>query len=129
MVTTSEKTNSPVSQYLHGTSPDEQKRLTMLNDLLNEASLREMGLKGGERVLDVGSGLAQLTRAMGRLAGPTGRVVGIERSTIQIAEAKRQAAFAGEENLVELRQGDALNLPLRDGEWGTFDVAHTRFLL
>jgi SAM-dependent methyltransferase len=30
---------------------------------------------------------------------------------------------------VELREGDALALPLRDAEWGTFDVVHARFLL
>ena len=34
-----------------------------------------------------------------------------------------------EEDLVELREGDALALPLRDEEWGSFDLAHTRFLL
>ena len=30
---------------------------------------------------------------------------------------------------MEFRQGDARQLPLRDEEWGTFDLAHTRFLL
>jgi hypothetical protein len=40
------------------------------------------------------------------------KVTGIERSLDQIAEAKRRAAFAGEDNLVELRQGDELYLPL-----------------
>ena len=31
--------------------------------------------------------------------------------------------------LVDFRQGQAEQLPLRENEWGTFDVAHTRFLL
>jgi SAM-dependent methyltransferase len=119
----------PASQYLHGTEPCEQVRLSTLNDLLNEASLRELGLRGGEKVLDVGSGLGQLSRAMARAAGAGGRVLGIERSPEQLAEAARQAREAGEENLVEFRQGDALALPLSEAEWGTFDVAHTRFLL
>jgi len=118
-----------VSHYLHGTDPHEQLRLSILNNLLNEASLHELHLRGGEKILDVGSGLAQLSRAMARSAGPGTRVVGIERSAEQLAEAVRQARAAGEEDLVELRQGDALALPLRDDEWGTFDVAHTRFLL
>lgn len=117
------------SRYLHGTDPREQDRLRRLNDLLNEASLGEMGLRGGEKILDVGCGLAQLTRAMARLAGPEGRVVGIERSPEQLAEAARQALAAGEQNLVELREGDAPALPLREQEWGTFDLAHARFLL
>ena len=119
--------NETSSHYLHGTQPDEQRRLSLLNDLLNAGSLREMRLQGDERVLDVGSGLGQLSRAMARAAGA--RVIGVERSAEQIAEAERQAAQAGEAGLVEFRQGDALRLPLRDEEWGTFDLAHTRFLL
>lgn len=119
--------NETSSQYLHGTRQDEQKRLSLLNDLLNAGSLREMRLQGAERILDVGSGLGQLSRAMARVAGA--RVIGVERSVEQIAEAERQAAQAGEAGLVEFRQGDALRLPLRDEEWGTFDLAHTRFLL
>lgn len=119
--------NDTSSEYLHGTQPDEQRRLSLLNDLLNAGSLREMRLQGGERVLDVGSGLGQLSRAMARGAGA--RVVGVERSAEQIVEAERQAAQAGEAGLVDFRQGDAMRLPLRDEEWGTFDLAHTRFLL
>ena len=78
------------SHYLHGTAPDEQARLGIMNRLLNEAALREMKLAGGERVLDVGSGLGQLTRAMARQAGKP--AVGIERSADQLAEARRLAA-------------------------------------
>ena len=33
--------------YLHGTSPDEQSRLSKLNELLNAESLRMLGLHGG----------------------------------------------------------------------------------
>ncbi|MGH7741749.1 MAG: methyltransferase domain-containing protein, partial [Candidatus Eiseniibacteriota bacterium] len=57
------------------------------------------------------------------------RVLGIERSADQIAEAERQASEAGEAPLIELRQGDALDLPLTAAEWGSFDVAHARFVL
>ena len=115
------------SEYIHGTAPEEQARLSKLNDLLNAGSLRELQLQGGEHVLDVGSGTGQLSRAIARATGV--RVVGVERSADQIAEAERQAVEAGEVVLTEFRQGDASQLPLRDEEWGTFDVAHTRFLL
>lgn len=117
------------SHYLHGTAPDEQRRLSRLNDLLNDGCLREMALAGGEAVLDLGAGLGQLSRAMARRVGPAGRVVAVERSAEQLAEARRQAGAAGEAGLVELRQGEAMSLPLRPDEWGTFDVAHCRFLL
>ena len=117
-----------MSTYIHGTDPEEQKRLTLLNTvLLNEKSLNELRLKGGEKILDVGSGLGQLSRAMAKAAKTT--VLGIERSNEQIAEALSQARKDGEGNLVEFREGDALDLPLRNEEWNSFDVAHTRFLL
>lgn len=115
------------SQYVHGTDPIEQRRLSILNDLLNETSVRQMAPQPGERVLDVGSGLGQLTRAIARATGT--RVLGVERSADQIAEAQRQAREAGEERLIDWREGDALNLPLRDAEWGSFDLAHARFVL
>jgi SAM-dependent methyltransferase len=117
------------AQYIHGTDPAEQDRLSRLNDLLNAGSLRELGLRGGERILDLGCGLGQLTRAMARLVGTSGRVVGIEASPEQLAEAHRLARLAGEESLVDLRPGDARRPPLRDTEWGTFDIVHARFLL
>jgi SAM-dependent methyltransferase len=114
--------------YLHGTSPEEQRRLADLNALLNEACLAHLSLTGTERVLDVGSGLGQLTRAIARrLSG--GSVVGVERSEAQLLEARRYAAKAGEENLVDWRQGDAYALPLEDDEWAQFDLAHARFVL
>jgi SAM-dependent methyltransferase len=119
----------PASCYIHGSAPAEQRRLSRLNELLNAATLRELDLQGDERILDVGSGLGLLTRAMAKRAGEGARVVGIECDIDQIAEARRQACVDKEEGLVELRQGDALSLPLRDEEWGSFDLAHTRFLL
>ncbi|MFN7929846.1 MAG: class I SAM-dependent methyltransferase [Blastocatellia bacterium] len=115
------------SHYLHGTTSEEQSRLSLLNDLLNVRSLAEMQLAQEQRILDVGSGLGQLTRAMARASGAN--VVGIERSHEQMHEAARQAAAAGENALVEFRQGDAHRLPLQEAEWGSFDLVHTRFLL
>ena len=41
----------------------------------------------------------------------------------------RQARLDGEEHLLDLRQGDVFQPAISDAEWGTFDVAHTRFLL
>jgi SAM-dependent methyltransferase len=114
------------SVYIHGTTDEEQRRLSLLNDvLLNNASLREMALRGDENIIDFGSGLGQFTRAMAR-AVPRGRVVGIERDEKQLAQAKRLAE--SDQVRVDFRRGDVLNLDL-GREWGTFDVAHGRFIL
>ncbi len=117
------------SHYIHGTASQEQLRLSTLNAFMNDACLRELSLRGGERILDVGCGLGQLTRSMGRVAGPQGRVVGVERDAAQLAEACRLAGHEGEEYLVDFREGDASTLPLSQEEWGSFDLVHTRFLL
>lgn len=117
------------SLYIHGSDPKEQHRLSILNSFMNAPSLREINVKPAERILDVGCGLAQLTRAMAIAAGHGGFTLGIERDEKQLNEARRQAIQAGHENLIELRQGDAYNLPLTQGEWGTFDLAHARFVL
>jgi len=88
-----------------------------------------LDLRGDERILDVGSGLGQLSRAMARAAGPDALVVGVERSLDQLGEAVRQARQADEDSLVQFRHGDAIALPLAAHEWGTFDVVHARFIL
>ena len=120
---------SESSEYIHGSSPEEQHRLSLLNDILNESCLRELNLQLGEKVLDLGSGLGQFTRLIARTVGSKGHVVGIERDRHQILQAKRLADSSEESKLVEFRKGDALELPLSGSEWGTFDVAHARFLL
>jgi SAM-dependent methyltransferase len=123
-------TKSPlISHYLHGTEPQDQRRLSRLNDLINGLSLREMSLGGGESVIDIGSGLGQLSRAIAKEVGPRGTVIGIERSSDQLVAARRLALEAGEESLVEFRLGEAGQLPLQNSEWGSFDVAHARYLL
>jgi SAM-dependent methyltransferase len=118
-----------MTQYVHGYSKEEQRRLTVMQRLLNESELAVLDLEGVRSILDVGAGLGQMTRALARAAGPEARAVGVERDPEQIAEARRQASADGEDNLVELRPGEAERLPLSTPEWGTFDVAHARFIL
>jgi len=115
------------SRYVHGTHPAVQQRLADLNALLNRASLAALAPRAGERALDVGSGLGQFARDLARATGT--RVLGVERSAEQIARAEALADEAGERALVEFRAGDALAMPLAASEWGSFDIAHARFLL
>jgi SAM-dependent methyltransferase len=114
-------------RYVHGTTPREQRRLTHLNDLMNAACLRELAPRRGERAVDFGAGLGQMSRAIARATGVP--VVAIEASIEQRAEAQRQARLAGEARAVEWRAGDVLDPPLGAGELGTFDLAHARFIL
>jgi SAM-dependent methyltransferase len=116
--------------YIHGTHAEEQQRMVLMNSLLNRRMLPELGLRGGERVLDVGCGPGLFTREIARVVAPGGgRVIAVDRDAVQLAEARRQAAEAGEGRLVEFRQGEAARLPLEPGEPGSFDLVHARFLL
>src|SRR5256712_14156266 len=107
------------SAYLHGTSPAEQGRLSLLNRLMNEAAMRELAISKGDLIIDFGCGLGQLSLDMARAAGT--RLVGIERSEEQLARAERHA-------LLDLRLGDVGDPPPRDHEWGSFDLRHARFV-
>src|SRR5204862_357181 len=55
--------------YLHGTSPSEQGRLSLLNRLMNDAAMREIGVRPGDSIVDFGCGLAQLSLQMAQAAG------------------------------------------------------------
>lgn len=116
------------SSYIHGTEPAEQRRLARLNRWINTTCLHRLRLLGGERILEVGSGLGLFARDMARATGG-GQVVCVERDEGQIYRCLELAEAAGEGSLLDVRQGEALHLPLSDEEWGAFDVVHCRFVL
>jgi SAM-dependent methyltransferase len=118
---------SRTSGYVHGTHPEEQRRLSDLNTLVNRASLEPLEPRRGEKALEMGGGLGQFARALARATGE--RVVSVEWSAEQHGRARELAADAGEDALVDFRLGDAADPPLAAAEWGSFDLAHARFLL
>jgi SAM-dependent methyltransferase len=115
------------AHYIHGSSSEERARLTTINRLLNDRCLAAAKLRPQERIIDFGAGLGQFSRAMAKATGT--RAIGIERNRLQIVEAIAQARIDGEEHLLEMREGDVEKPPLHSDEWGSFDVAHARFIL
>lgn len=117
-----------MSNYIHGSHPQEQERLKRLNELINLRCLELLQLRHGEKVLDVGCGLGQFTLLMAAHTGPGGKCIGIERDKNQWKGAMQNLE---ESNglPVEFRQGNAENIELPHGEWGSFDLAHARFVL
>ena len=79
---------------------------------------RETGLRPGGSALDVACGSGKLTAELAKIAGPSGRVVGLDFSDGMLAIARRAHPS------LEFLQGDALNLPFDDG---SFDAATIAF--
>lgn len=124
-----QKPQGRASYYIHGNKPEEQERLSRLNQLLNDACLRELPLRPGMRILDLGSGLGDFSRCMAEFVTPGGSVLGIERDPVQLAAAVEGTAKGKQGLPVSFRPGDACHLPLKIEEWGSFDLAHARFVL
>jgi SAM-dependent methyltransferase len=92
------KMQTPTS-YALGYSDSEFRRLerqgALLRDLTEDV-LRRAGIAPGMHVLDVGCGVGDVSLLAATLVGPTGTVLGIDRSTESVDIARRRAAAAGQ---------------------------------
>ncbi len=79
--------------------------------------MQALGLRAGERILDIGSGPGFLLLEMAHAVGSSGRVAGIDISNSMLAMAQKRCAA---HPWVELREANAMNLPFDDHE---FDAA------
>jgi SAM-dependent methyltransferase len=85
-----------------------------------EVMLDRIGVGAGWACLDLGCGPGGITAALARRAGPSGRVVGLDKDAHFLEHARARAPAN-----VEFRQGDAYasGLPA-----DSFDLVHMRFL-
>src|ERR1700736_3210601 len=119
--------NGPRSSYALGSTDSEHERLIRQAALLaplTERFFREACIGPGQRVLDLGSGVGDVAMLAGRLVGPSGQVVGVERDTRSIARARVRVAEAGLHN-VTFTQFDAAE----DSSDRLFDAAIGRLIL
>ncbi|MBK5565250.1 methyltransferase domain-containing protein [Ensifer sp. 2YAB10] len=114
--------------YLLGRAGPEEERLKrQIANLApdSDQQLGKVGIRAGERVIDLGCGPGGVLHLLGKRVGPTGSVLGIERDPYFVALARR---FVESHALpqVEVREGDAYatGLPRR-----SFDGAHMRLVL
>jgi SAM-dependent methyltransferase len=115
------------AEYLLGHDREELARLEHQAAALaphTKVILERAGLGPGMRVLDVGTGVGDVAFIAAELVGPSGTVVGIDRSEVALVRARDRAAERGLDN-VELHQGD-----LQDWQPATsFDAAMGRLVL
>jgi len=125
MATTLANINS--SDYALGYTNAEHDRLIRQATLIapiTERVFREAGISAGQRVLDLGSGLGDVSIVAAKLVGPSGEVVGVERDANSIARARVRAAEAELHN-VSFLQTDVNGISSEK----PFDAVVGRFIL
>jgi SAM-dependent methyltransferase len=95
-------------------------------DRISERYMREAGIAPGMRVLDLGSGMGDVALLAGRVVGPEGRVLGLDRSPALLAAARQRIRDLEVTN-VDLVEGDVTQLSELDGQ--TFDAVVGRLIL
>jgi SAM-dependent methyltransferase len=120
--------NTPsATAYPLGHSAQELERLTIQARTLaahTNLLFRRAGLAPGQRVLDIGCGVGDVSFIATQLVGETGQVVGIDRSQAAIETARERARFGGHRN-VEFLVGDVTEPQVP----GKFDAIVGRIML
>jgi ubiquinone/menaquinone biosynthesis C-methylase UbiE len=115
------------SSYPLGYSEDEAPRLArqaaLLEDLTEDV-FRRAGIISGMRVLDLGSGVGDVSFLAARIVGPSGTVLGIERNALSVETASQRAEKAGVCNVrFEMADLESFESP------HAFDAVIGRFVL
>ena len=66
---------------------------------ITERFFGEAGIRPGQRVLDIGSGVGDVAMLVARMVGPSGEVVAVERDRNSIAKASARVIDAGFHNV------------------------------
>src|SRR6516162_5480737 len=94
--------SSSNSPYLLGSTEAEHERLirqSAIFEPFTERLFRDAGLGPDQRVLDIGSGLGDVSILVARLVGPTGVVVGVDHDASIITKAKARVMEARLKNV------------------------------
>jgi SAM-dependent methyltransferase len=104
-----------------------KQRLDLLAQTMagtTHALLAEVSLHQGSSCIDLGCGAGHVSRHLGKLVGPTGRVLGIDFDAVKLAAAREECERDGLAN-VEFRTADVANWD----EPETYDLVFGRFVV
>ncbi len=115
------------AEYVLGHSEKELERLQRQGAFYAEFTrrvLEKAGVRAGMRVLDIGCGVGDVSMVAADLVGPTGRVLGLDRSAVALAAARARMAEKGFD-WVEFEERDIHELT----DCAPFDAVVGRFIL
>jgi len=118
---------SKAQDYPLGYSDQEAQRLADQAAALEELTedvLQRAGVQPGMQVLDIGSGVGDVSLLAAKLVGSDGAVLGVEKATSSVEIARRRVADLGVRN-VSFEEGDLAEF----ATGRTFDAIVGRFVL
>lgn len=121
------------ARYVHSVFESIAKEYDRMNSVISfgrhvawrEYTNKRMGVKTGEKAIDICCGTCDWTISLAKAVGPTGEVVGLDFSQNMLDVGKMKIEKEGL-NQIELVNGDAMNIPFPDN---TFDYATIGFAL
>ena len=120
-------TEKSEADYVLGTNDEELDRLGLQHRVWRPVVTecwQRVGITHGWRVLDVGAGPGYATADLAEIVGPTGSVLGVERSARFLEAARERCRRRGLTN-VEFREADLMEVSL--GQLG-FDASWCRWV-
>jgi ubiquinone/menaquinone biosynthesis C-methylase UbiE len=114
--------------YILATGGKDAKRLRLLHEVYRpgtETLFHRVGLRGGQRVVEIGCGSGNIACWVAQQIGPRGSVMAIDVASDQIEQARQQAQRRNLRN-IEFQVADAYSPRLPEG---SFDLVYCRLVL
>ncbi len=114
--------------YILATGGKDVQRLRLLHEVYGpgtQALLKRVGLRDGQRVVEIGCGTGNIACWVAQQVAPGGSVIGIDISPEQIEQAREQAQRLKLRN-IEFQVADAYSPRLPED---TFDIVYCRLVL
>lgn len=116
------------AEYVQKTFNNIAKKYDLMNTLMSfgldkkwrKKAVETAEAKPGMKIIDICCGTAQLSLELAMEVGKEGKVQGLDFSENMLAKARENLANSPYRSIIDLQQGDAMNLPYPDN---TFDGA------
>lgn len=111
--------------YVQETFNSIAKRYDLMNTLMSfgldkewrKKAVRTVEANAGMEMVDICCGTAQLSLELAMTVGESGHVTGLDFSKNMLEKAKENLSNSPYCSIIDLRQGDAMNLPFKDNSF------------